>query len=139
MTANRISDKNAARYIKSVRSLLPCMDKRARKMICDLRNSVGVFVSAFPDASLEDITARFGQPEMIAADFAAELGGDYISKYQSSRKIKIAILAVLASIMVFIAAIAIMIAIEHSKDQSAVITITEYVTEYVTEQTEENP
>jgi len=67
MKQEKIANKSAREYLRTVRGLLPCSRKVKDEITAPLRRSVAEFLCEQENASTEDLRRRFGAPEVIAA------------------------------------------------------------------------
>ena len=69
-----ILDKNIKKYLRQVRSLLPCNLREKKRMLSDLQGRIGDYLEANPDADFSAVEAHFGTPQQIATAFVDEMG-----------------------------------------------------------------
>ena len=63
----RLKNRAARRFVRKVRSFLPCSRKMKNEITASLRRNMAEFLAEQPDAAADDLRARFGTPEVIAA------------------------------------------------------------------------
>lgn len=61
------------RYLRQVRSWLPCSCKAKRKIIGEIKSNIDDFLTNNPDAQYTNLVARFGTPQEIAASYVNEM------------------------------------------------------------------
>lgn len=61
------------RYLRQVRSWLPCSCKAKRKIIGEIKSNIDDFMTNNPDAQYTNLVARFGTPQEIAASYVNEM------------------------------------------------------------------
>lgn len=84
----KLENKAARRYLRKVRALLPCSRKMKHEITAPLRRSLAEYLEERPDASAEDLRARFGAPEVIAASCLEEVEtSDLLRRLRNRRRI----------------------------------------------------
>ena len=92
-------NKEAKTYLKQIRHLLPILSKQEKRFLKDLESALSDYISAYPHANTDEISAKFGSPADVVHDYIESLDLDYIIRRISARKIikrAIAILILLA-------------------------------------------
>ena len=84
----RLKNKSARRYLRTVRGLLPCSRKMKAEITEPLRRSLVEFLTEQPNAVTDDIRERFGEPEIIAASCLEEVEtSELLCKLRIRRKV----------------------------------------------------
>ena len=115
---NKILKYEVRRYLKNVKSSLPCSFSAKAAFISMLKAQISDFIDKFPDSSINDVINQFGTPETIASEFDVDDYTAAIKKY----KIKTVIL-VFSSVILLICCIFLAVALKESID-GGYITIT---------------
>lgn len=66
------------RYCHCVSVRVPCPKKKKQPLIDRLNAEVSTFLEENPDAGMDGVISRFGEPKSIAAAYVEELGADEI-------------------------------------------------------------
>lgn len=61
------------RYVRQVRSLLPCPAKQKRMIVEDIWENAAVFLQEHPAADYSQIEAHFGTPEQLAVSYVKDM------------------------------------------------------------------
>ncbi len=95
---------NAAvrRYLRQVRSWLPCGGKPKRDIIDRIRANVADYALECPKPDYDAIVARFGTPQQIAATYVDEMETAELLDHLRIRRIIVRIISVTAAIFVAI-------------------------------------
>lgn len=67
MEQEKITNRSARKYLRKVRTLLPCSRKMKDEITAPLRRSMAEYLSEQQGATAAELQARFGTPEVIAA------------------------------------------------------------------------
>lgn len=67
-------NRELKRYLRQVRSWLPCTKKVKKKITTDIASSISSYLEENPSANFEDIQRRFGTPHQIASAHVDEMG-----------------------------------------------------------------
>lgn len=94
--------KELKTYYRDIRKALPCGWFHSRRLMKDLRSSVAQFLQESPNATLQDITNRFGTAQQIAEAYAEQLSPEKLRKNISIRKRIVAIVAISCALAVAI-------------------------------------
>lgn len=92
--------KELKTYYRDIRKALPCGWIHSRRLLKDLRSSVAQFLQESPNATLQDITNRFGTAQQIAEAYGEQLSPEKLRKSISIRKRILAILATSCAVAV---------------------------------------
>lgn len=88
------------RYLRQVRSWLPCSCKAKRKIIGEIKSNIDDFMTNNPDAQYTNLVARFGTPQEIAASYVNEMDmGELLNSLRIRKKIVRTIAAMAAMIV----------------------------------------
>ncbi len=115
MEISNITEKEIARYLKDINKALVCRNAETKKMLVDLKESILSYCEENPAVSIVDIKKHFGEPNKIAEEFVVGFDDNYIKKYHSMRKLKIALIVILTVILLFIGTLTTIIAINNHK------------------------
>ena len=63
----QLKNKACRRYLRQVRRLLPCARDTRNRITAELRASLAAFSEENPAVTAEELQARFGMPETVAA------------------------------------------------------------------------
>ncbi len=66
-------DIAARRYLREVRSWLPCAGKMKKEVLGKIGGTVGDYLAENPNGDYAALVARFGTPQQIAAAYVDEL------------------------------------------------------------------
>lgn len=88
--------KDAARYLRQVRRLLPCGRKTKNAITRQIVDSVDDYLSGHPDADASQLKAQFGEPEVIAAAYVESAGTAEILKSLQIRRRIVSVITVAA-------------------------------------------
>lgn len=69
----RMQNRAARRYLREVRSWLPCSGKSKKKILGEISGRVREYLSQYPEAGYGEIEAQFGTPQRIAASYVDEM------------------------------------------------------------------
>ena len=121
-------NKNQAqqKYLRKVRSYLPCSRKVKNQLMAQIADSVGSYLTEEPEATYEQIVARFGNPETIAAAYVESTGtAEILRALQIRRRIVAIVAAVMAVILLSWAIVVTWTAINYnnSRPGNPVVTI----------------
>lgn len=83
------------RFLREIRKSIPGGGKQKKQMIERVKASILEYLAEKPDAGYDDLCARFGAPEQIAASYLEELDVSDLKKQLTIReKIVCAVVAV---------------------------------------------
>ena len=92
--------KTRQRYLKKVRSYLPCSGKVKNQIMEQITESVDGYLTEQPEAGYEQIVARFGEPQTIAAAYVESTGtAEILRALQIRRRIVAIVAGVMAAIL----------------------------------------
>lgn len=94
--------KELKTYYRDIRKALPCGWFHSRRLMKDLRCAVSQYLQESPNATLQDITNRFGTAQQIAEAYAEQLSPEKLRKNISIRKRILAIVAASCAVAVAI-------------------------------------
>lgn len=76
------------RYLREIRSWLPCSRRKKGQILKKIRDTVMDFLAENPSASYTEITDRFGSPQQIASSYVNEMGmGELLRDLRIRRKL----------------------------------------------------
>lgn len=98
----RLKNKACRRYLRQVRRLLPCARDTRNRITAELRASLAAFSEENPAVTAEELQARFGMPETVAAScLEATETAVVLRKLQTKRRIVKAVAATLLLMLLF--------------------------------------
>lgn len=102
-----VRNKDARRYLREVRALLPGAGKQKRDILNRIEAMVAEYLTENPDADYAGITSRLGAPNQIAASCLEEMdANDLVKKLHIKKRIIcIAAAAALAIVMLWVGVI----------------------------------
>lgn len=89
-------NRNARRYLRQVRTWLPCGGTMKRQIMEKIRSSISRFLEEEPSADYDSIVFRFGTPQQIAASYVDEQNTTVLISQLRFRKKVITLLAAMA-------------------------------------------
>lgn len=100
----KLKNKAAERYMRQVRSLLPCSRGIKDEITAPLRKSVDAFLAEDPAADAEAIRTRFGTPETIAASCLENTDtAEVLRRLQTKRRIvSLVVAAVILALLIWV-------------------------------------
>ena len=118
-------NKIGNQYLKQVKSHLTCPAALKKTFLEQLRGDVEEFLETNPNATLEDLAQRFGNPSEMAHSYIETLDGDKLEKQIKKAKIiKRIVLFTCLAILAAVLFVASYIVIETLKDDTATIVYT---------------
>ena len=124
-----VRNKDARRYLREVRDLLPGAGKQKRNVLNRIAGTVVTILAENSDATYDDISSRLGSPNQIAAACLEELELTDVMKLLWTKKKIICTIAVAALAVVLLWAGVVFSAYEkHIHDMNGVI-VESYVNE----------
>ena len=60
---------SAKKYLRRVRSMLPCSRKMKKRIMEQIGNEISLFLKEHEDADYKTLASRYGEPENIAAAY----------------------------------------------------------------------
>ena len=84
--------KEAARYLRRVRRLLPCVRKTKNAIMQQIHDSMDGYLADHPTADYAQLKAQFGEPETVAAAYVESSGTTEILKSLRIRRRIVAII-----------------------------------------------
>ena len=116
-------NKIGNQYLKQVKSHLTCPAALKKTFLEQIRGDVEEFLETNPDATLEVLTVRFGEPNQMACSYLDGLDGNELQKQIKKAKIvKRIVLFTCLGILLLVLAAAAYITIETIKDDTATVT-----------------
>ncbi len=113
MKNSKQKNTEGIRYLRAIKSALPCYNKAMRKMFGDLKIAVECYVQDHPDADLVALEERFGTVARIAKDFSGGYSDDYIKSYRLRKKIGFTVITILAIILAIVVVMAVAIILNN--------------------------
>lgn len=97
----RMRNRAARRYLREVRSWLPCSRKLKRGILEKIGSTIAEYLSEEPGADYNKLLARFGTPQQIAASYVDEMEtGELLRDLRIRRKIVGILTAVAATVVI---------------------------------------
>lgn len=106
---DKIMEFEVKRYLKRVKSSLPCSFTAKRAFIAMFKEQISEFLENFPDADINDIINQFGTPEAIASEFDLK---DYTAEIKK-QKLK-TVFFVILSVLLLIGCVLLAILLKES-------------------------
>ncbi len=104
------------RYMRQVRSCLPWGRKIRRELLDRLRGELDGYLAENPEAGMEELRQRFGEPQQIAASYVEQMEMPELLRSLQVRRRFVSILAALAiGIFLMWAAVVSIALVEHRK------------------------
>lgn len=98
----RMQNRAARRYLREVRSWLPCSRKLKRGILEKIGSTIAEYLSEEPGADYNKLLARFGTPQQIAASYVNEMKtGELLRDLRIKRRIVYCV-AITAAIIVLL-------------------------------------
>lgn len=120
-----MNDRQLRRYLRQIRSMLPCGGKRRRELMDNVRSGVIRYLEEHPDATAEQVMAYFGAPEAIAASYVESAGtAEILRSVRIRRKITAMVAVVLLVILLSWAAVVTWAVIDAYRDVRGDILVT---------------
>ncbi len=119
-------NKNQAQqtYLRKVRSYLPCSRKVKNQIMAQIADSVGSYLTEEPEAAYEQIVARFGSPETIAAAFVESTGtAEILRALQIRRRIVAIVAGIMAVVLLSWAVVVTWTAINYNNSRPGTPTV----------------
>ena len=116
MKNSKQKNTEGIRYLRSIKSALPCYNKAMRKMFGDFKASVEAYLDEHPDADLVALEERFGSVARIVKDFSGGYSDDYIKSYKLKKRIGIVVISMLALMLAIIGILGIIIIINSNQN-----------------------
>lgn len=113
MTVNNISEIELKLYFKDVSDKLICDRKQKKYFIECLKTDVKDFIAESPDATLKQIEAVFGTPEVIAQSFMGNIDSTEIKRKLDIKKCIIGAVAV--ALLIYLAFVVISLIDVHTE------------------------
>ncbi len=113
MKNSKQKNTEGIRYLRSIKSALPCYNKAMRKMFGDFKASVEAYLDEHPDADLVALEERFGTVARIVKDFSGGYSDDYIKSYRLRKKIGFTVITILAIILAIVVGMAVVIILNN--------------------------
>ena len=94
-------NRNARRYLRQVRTWLPCGGTMKRQIMEKIRSSISRFLEEEPSADYDSIVFRFGTPQQIASAYVDEQDTEVLlRKLRIKRRIVAAVCCTAAACVV---------------------------------------
>lgn len=93
-------NKDAKRYLRQIRSWLPCAGKLKRSMLESIRLDILTFLDENPNADYQVMVARFGSPQQIASSYVDEAATADLLRGLRMKRIIVTITLVTAFVVV---------------------------------------
>lgn len=94
-------NRNARRYLRQVRTWLPCGGTMKRQIMEKIRSSISRFLEEEPSADYDSIVSRFGTPQQIASAYVDEQDTEVLlRKLRIKRRIVAAVCCTAAACVV---------------------------------------
>lgn len=81
-----VNNADVRRFLREIRNSIPCGGKQKKQILERVRASILEYEAEIPNAGYDDLRARFGTPEQIAASYLEELDVPALKKQLSVRK-----------------------------------------------------
>lgn len=111
-------NKEARRYLREIRSWMPCAGKMKREVLEEIRGNLLDFLSEDPDAEYPALVARFGTPQQIASTYVDEAEtGELLQTLRIRRKVVKVVCITCAAVIVLwlgVVGLAYLDALNHS-------------------------
>lgn len=118
-------NKLGKQYLKQVKSHLTCPAALKKTFLEQLRGDVEEFLETNPNATLEDLAQRFGNPSEMAHSYIESLDGDQLQKQiKKAKTIKRIVLFTCLGILSIILIVASIIIIDNLTADVTVVTYT---------------
>lgn len=110
-------EKQLKAYYREIRHYLPGFGKLKKQIMDSIRQSIGAYLEENPAADFEEIQKHFGTPQQIATSYVDEMTTPEILKKFSVKKTILTIIcaAVVTIVIIWLAAVGIAIANEHTQ------------------------
>ena len=96
-----IHNRSIKKYLRRVRSMLPCSRKMKKRSMEQIRKEVTLFLTDHPEADYNAVISHFGEPETIAAAYVESMGtAEILRKLHIRRRIVSAVAIVLAFVVI---------------------------------------
>jgi len=108
------------RYVRQVRSLLPCPAKQKQMIVEDIWENAAVFLQEHPAADYSQIEAHFGTPEQLAVSYVKDMDtGKLLRELRLKKRIMTVIVSSLViALFIWAAAIIFIVADTHKYNDS---------------------
>ena len=102
-----ISNGQLRRYLSEVRKLLPCSRSAKKRIMEEIEATITSYLLENSNVTYDDMIARFGAPQQIAATYVEEMGTDELLRNLKIRKkvIRITAIALLSCVIIWIGGI----------------------------------
>lgn len=115
METKTVTEKEISTYIKAIKKALVCKNAKTKQMLADLVNDILCYCEENPNSTFEDIKKHFGEPNTVAEEFSIGFDDNYIKKYKFMQFFKIAVIAILTAILLFIGTLTVVIVANNRK------------------------
>lgn len=111
-------NRNARRYLRQVRTWLPCGGTMKRQIMEKIRSSISRFLEEEPSADYDSIVFRFGTPQQIASAYVDEQDTEVLlRKLRIKRRIVAAVCCTAAACVVIWLSVALAAYVQSQIDQ----------------------
>lgn len=125
-------------YIKAVSSLTVCDKKTKDTLLGDLKARVGEYTDENSNATMADISARFGTPEEIADTFAQSIPPETIKQIRHKKRVLTTVLAAILAVFAFVLIYS-AVSSEPAEDYHYNVVVSEGAASEVTGESAESP
>ena len=111
-------NRNARRYLRQVRTWLPCSGTMKRQIMEKIRSSISRFLEEEPSADYDSIVSRFGTPQQIASAYVDEQDTEVLlRKLRIKRRIVAAVCCTAAACVAIWLSVALAAYVQSQIDQ----------------------
>lgn len=105
------NNRAAKKYLQKVRRSLTCPRKLKKRMLDGLRSDIDAYLEEHPNASLEDLTERFGEPAALSESYLSALdAGELKSAVNVKKRVVLIVLsACAAAVLIWLIAVCILL------------------------------
>lgn len=106
-----MKNKNAFRYLKSLKKQILCPSSIRNKIISDFTENLAFFIDENPNASYEELVKHFGSPEEVSNSFLLSIDTDELTlrMEKTQKKKHIVLITCIIAILLLIGCYFIMI------------------------------
>lgn len=94
--------KAVKKYLRQVRSWLPCSHKAKKRILTDVENIVSSYLAETPNCTISQLQDKFGTPQQIAVAHIEEMDTPELLHQLRTRKRFISIVAICAISIIII-------------------------------------
>ena len=105
------NNRAAKKYLQKVRRSLTCPRKLKKRMLDGLRSDIDAYLEEHPNASLEDLTERFGEPAALSESYLSALDAGELKSSMNVRKrvVLVVLSACAAAVLIWLIAVCILL------------------------------